>query len=132
MPQRVVELAAEEQVGRGIDVVGQGERLVDGLDVEGLGVARVADRDRLAVDAGSRRESAGCAPDSTRMRVDLPAPLPPTMPMTSPGVQVDGDVVDGVDATERDADVAHLDERRALRDASSIRSSCAHQPRRRL
>ena len=28
--------------------------------------------------------SAGCAPDSTRISVDLPAPLPPTSPMTSP------------------------------------------------
>src|SRR6266511_1630627 len=29
-------------------------------------------------------ESAGCAPDRTRINVDLPAPLPPTRPMTSP------------------------------------------------
>ena len=29
--------------------------------------------------------SAGWAPDSTRISVDLPAPLPPTRPMTSPG-----------------------------------------------
>src|ERR1700741_5064786 len=29
-------------------------------------------------------ESAGGAPDSTRMSVDLPAPLPPTNPTTSP------------------------------------------------
>ena len=31
------------------------------------------------------------------------------------GVEVDDDVVDGMDAAERDADVAHLDERRARR-----------------
>jgi hypothetical protein len=29
------------------------------------------------------------------------------------GVEVDGDVVDGMDAAEADSDVAHLDERRA-------------------
>src|SRR6185436_13776888 len=29
--------------------------------------------------------SAGWAPDNTRIRVDFPAPLPPTRPMTSPG-----------------------------------------------
>ena len=63
-------------------------------------------------------ESAGWAPDSTRISVDLPAPLPPTRPTTSPGVQVDGDAVDGVDAAERDADVAHLDERAPPVDAA--------------
>ena len=41
-PKRVVELATEEQVGRRVDVVGEGERLVDRLDPEGLRVARVA------------------------------------------------------------------------------------------
>ncbi len=56
-------------------------------------------------------ESAGWAPDSVRISVDLPAPLPPTRATTSPGVEVDADVVDGVDATEEHADVAHLDER---------------------
>ena len=33
------------------------------------------------------------------------------------GVQVDGHVLDGVDAAERDADVAHLDERHPRRAA---------------
>ena len=42
MPSRVVELAAEEQVARRVDVVGERERLVDRLDVVGLRVARVA------------------------------------------------------------------------------------------
>ena len=43
-PQRLIELAAEEQVGRRVEVVGQGERLVDRLDAERLRVARVGDR----------------------------------------------------------------------------------------
>ena len=44
------QLAAEIEVGSGIDIVGDGERLVDRLDAVFLGVARVADMDRLAVD----------------------------------------------------------------------------------
>ena len=36
------------------------------------------------------------------------------------GVEVDGHVPDGVDATEGDADVAHLDERRSLRDGHRL------------
>src|SRR5262245_47241030 len=32
-------------------------------------------------------ESARCAPDNVRMRVDLPAPLPPTRPITSPSLR---------------------------------------------
>ena len=76
-------LAPEEHVGGRVDVVGQRQRLVDAFDVQGLGVARVGDRDRLAVDQ-DLPESARCAPDRVRMRVDLPAPLPPTRPMTSP------------------------------------------------
>ena len=42
VPQPRRHLAAEEHVGRRIDVVGEGQRLVDRLDVVGLGVARVA------------------------------------------------------------------------------------------
>ena len=88
-PEARRQLAAEEQVARRVDVVGQGERLVDRLDVvapwrrAGCGSRPACRR------SGSRRVSAGWAPDSTRISVDLPAPLPPTRPMTSPGVQVD-------------------------------------------
>ena len=70
-------------------------------------------------------ESAGWAPDRVCISVDLPAPLPPTRPTTSPGVEVDGDAVDGVDAAERHADVAHLDERDAGAARRRVRSSCA-------
>ena len=38
------QLAAEEHVAGGVDVVGQRERLVDRLDAVRSGVARVADR----------------------------------------------------------------------------------------
>ena len=50
-------------------------------------------------------ESAGWAPESVCIRVDFPAPLPPTTATTA-GVEVDADVFDGVDAAEGHADVA--------------------------
>ena len=67
---QVVHLAAEEDVGRRVDVVGQRERLVDALDVECLGVARVADHLRLAVDqdlAGVGGVRAGERADERRL-----------------------------------------------------------------
>ena len=80
---RVSELPAQEDVAGRRDVVGERQRLVDGLDLEVLGVPRVADGRGPAVD-DDLAESAGCAPESTRMSVVLPAPLPPTRPTTSP------------------------------------------------
>ena len=49
------QLAAEIEVGGGIDIVGERQRLVDRLDAERLGVARVVDLDLLAVDEDRRR-----------------------------------------------------------------------------
>jgi hypothetical protein len=65
---------AEEKVGGGVDIVGQGKRLVDRLDAILLGVARIGDRHRLAIDqdlAGIALVGAGEDLD----QVDLPAPL---------------------------------------------------------
>ena len=56
------QLAAEEQVAGRVDVVGEGQRLVDRLDAVGLGVARVRDRDRLAVDEDLARSRPGARP----------------------------------------------------------------------
>jgi hypothetical protein len=67
-------------------------------------------------------ESAGCAPDRHRIRVVLPAPLPPTRPDDLARSQVDGDVLDRVNAAERDADVLHLDQRSGARGRRSGRS----------
>ena len=56
------QLSAEEQVAGRVDVVGQRERLIDGLDVVGLRIARVADGHGLLVDqdlAAVGRVSAG-------------------------------------------------------------------------
>ena len=69
-------------VARRVDVVGQGERLVDGSMLNafasrGLLIIRGTPSMRISP------ESAAWAPEA-RMRVDLPAPLPPTRPTTSP------------------------------------------------
>ena len=45
------QLAAEEQIGGGVDIVGERERLVDRLDAVFLGVARIGDDRLLAANA---------------------------------------------------------------------------------
>ena len=47
---RLGDFAAEENVRRYVEIVGQGEVLIDGLDAEVLGVARVRDLHRLAFE----------------------------------------------------------------------------------
>ena len=49
-PSRPRDLAAQEEVGDGVQILGQRQVLVDRLDAERLGVARRADLDRLAGD----------------------------------------------------------------------------------
>ena len=113
-PVRVDELAAEEEVRRRVDVVGEGERLVDRLDPERLRVARVRDLNRLAVQEDLARVGpvrAGQDPHERRLAGAVAADEADDLAW----VQVDDDVLDGVDATERHADVAHLDDRRAAR-----------------
>ena len=76
------ELAAQKDVGRDVEVVGEREVLVDGLDAERLGVARLLDRDRSSVDSDLAlvgRRGAGERLDEARLaggvvahqRVDL-------------------------------------------------------------
>jgi hypothetical protein len=48
--EAVHQLAAKEQVGRGIKVVRQRKRLVDRLDVQRAGIAGILDLDLLPVD----------------------------------------------------------------------------------
>ena len=55
-------------------------------------------------------ESAGWAPDSVCIRVDLPAPLPADEGDHLTRVEVHADTVDGVEAAEGHADVPHLHE----------------------
>ena len=76
-------LAAEEEVGDDVEVVAEGEVLVDGGDPERGGVLGPGDRDLLAAEA----DAAGVGewiPAIVFTRVDLPAPLSPTRPTTSP------------------------------------------------
>ena len=56
-------------------------------------------------------ESAGWAPDSDAHQRRLAGAVAPDQADDLAGVEVDGDAVDGMDAAERHADVAHLDER---------------------
>ena len=56
-------------------------------------------------------ESAGWAPDSDAHQRRLAGAVAADQPDDLAREEVDGDAVDGVDAAERDADVAHLDER---------------------
>ena len=109
-PVRVEHLAAEEHVGGGVDVVGERERLVDRLDPERSGVARVVDRHGLAVDedlAGVGRMGAREHAHQRRLAGAVATDEGDDLA----GVEVDADAVDGVDAAEGHADVAHLDER---------------------
>ena len=126
------QLAAEEQVARRIDVVGQGQRLVDRLDVAApwrrAGCGCVT---RLAVDqdlAGVGRVGARQHPHERRLAGAVAADEADDLP----GVQIDRYVAHGVDAAEGDVDVAHLDERRALRDGHGRALLAAQEPRRRL
>ena len=131
-PSRVVSSLPRNRFAGRIDVVGEGERLVDRLDVLGLGVAWVLDGDRLPVDHGSRptvgRVGAGQHPHQGRLAGAVAADETDDLPC----VEVDADVADGMDATERDVDVAHLDDGRSLRDGHGLVLHVAHDPRRRF
>ena len=108
-PGACVSSRPEEHVAGRVDVVGERERLVDRLDPVRLGVARVVDRDRLAVDedlarVGRDARRTGRGSGSTcRRHCRRPARRPRRR-------EVDGHTLDGMDAAERDLDVAHLDE----------------------
>ena len=80
-------LAAEEQIAGDIDRVAERKVLIDHLDARGACVGRRGEDHRLAVDLDVPA-SGMTAPDSTLLKVDLPAPLSPTSPSTSPGFSV--------------------------------------------
>ena len=107
-----LELAAKIEVGGGIDIVGKRQRLVDRLDAERLGIARIVDVDFLAVDedlAVVALVGAGQDLDQRRLAGAVVAEKADDFA----GIKIDRRMVDGLDAAEGDRDVAHLDQRRA-------------------
>ncbi len=108
-PNLVQNLAPEEHVSRGVDVVRQSELLVDRLDAVRPGVSRVADRHGFTVDD----DLSGVGRVRSRQRVDerrFPGPVAADERHHLARVQVDRHAVDGVDTTEGHADAEHLDE----------------------
>ena len=76
-------LAAEVHVLDDVEVVAEGEILVDDLDPEPGGVLRSVDVNSLPSNRISPL-SAACVPAMHLISVDLPAPLSPTSAITSP------------------------------------------------
>ena len=79
-PPALLELAAEEDVLGGGQVVGEREVLVDDLDPHLAGVDRAVEVDDLAFHLDRRRRSGGKLPAMILTSVDLPAPLSPMRP----------------------------------------------------
>ena len=95
-----------------IDIIGHGQRLVDGLDVVAPRIARIVDRRLVAIDEDLARihpVGARKAFDQRRLAGAIVAEKPDHLARK----QIDGDVVDSLDAAEGDRDVAHLHKRRA-------------------
>ena len=93
------QLAPEEEIARRVEIVGERERLVNGLDAEPLGITWIRDGGRLAVDpdlAGVRSLRAGKDLHQRRLAGAVAADQPHDLA----GAEVDRDVVDGADAAE--------------------------------
>ena len=104
-----MQLAPEEHVAGCVDVVGQGELLIDHLDSLQSRITRVVDDHRLAVDD----DLPGVGRMSTRQCVHqrrLAGAVATDEGDDLARVEVDSHPVDGVQATERDADVAQFDD----------------------
>ena len=106
------QLAAEEQVGDRVEVVGQRQRLVDGLDAQrlrvgGRGMLSASRRAMRTLAAGrsGRRPRASSSAWTCRRRCG------PARATTSPGCKLQVDVVDRLHAAEGLADVAQISTR---------------------
>ena len=80
----VRQLAAEKDVGGDVEVIGQREVLIDGLDAERLGVRAGSSIATALPSKRSRLHPRVTAPDRILIRVDLPAALSPTSACISP------------------------------------------------
>src|SRR3954469_554957 len=101
-------------VARRVDVVGQRQRLIDGLDAESLGVARAPDFHFLAIDqnvAGVGLIGAGKDLDQRRLAGAVMA----EQSHHFAGEKIDSDAVDRLDAAELDGNVPHLHQRNGIR-----------------
>ena len=78
------ELAPEEQVVGQVEHLDEGEVLVDGLDAGRERLGRASRTRASSPRDGSRHRSGVRTPAMHLTRVDLPAPLSPTRPTTSP------------------------------------------------
>ena len=86
-PDAALDLAAQEHIGRGRQVVAEREVLIDDLDALLARLDRLVKMDRFAVDADFA-VGGGKLPAMTLTSVDLPAPLSPIRPRTSPASSV--------------------------------------------
>ncbi|ENN88049.1 hypothetical protein RHSP_51373 [Rhizobium freirei PRF 81] len=105
-----LQLAAEIEVGGGVDIVGDGERLVDRLDAVFLGVARRADIGGFAINqdvAAVTLVGAGEDLDQGRFAGAVMAEKGDDFA----GVEVHRGVVDRVNAAEGDGNVLHFHKR---------------------
>ena len=89
-------LAAEEEIARDIDRVAERQVLIDHLDARGRASAGEV-KDTGLPSISIVPASGMTAPDSTLLNVDLPAPLSPTRPRTSPGFSVKRHVIERLD-----------------------------------
>ena len=99
------QLAPEEQIGGGVDIVGERQRLIDRLDAVSLGVARIVDLRFLAVD----EDRAAVALIGARQHLDqrrLAGAVVAEQADDLAGIEIDRGVVDRLDAAESDRDVA--------------------------
>ena len=105
------QLAPEEQVGRGVEVLGQRQGLIDRLDTVAPGVARAVDRHRSALDADlSRIRSIGSRQHLDQGRFAGAVVAEQADDLTA--LQVERHVVYCLYTAEADAHAAQLDQRR--------------------
>jgi hypothetical protein len=105
-----VELAAQEHVLRDVEVVGQGEVLVDELDAERRRIPRVVQRDRVALEA----ELAAVDGVDTRDALDegrLARAVVADQRGHLAGIDVEVHVVEHVDGTEALVQLRDLQDR---------------------